>query len=127
LSSSEVIRRVDLGRHEACDLETEIEPAERKVLELLGQQLVIPGRDLGQPIIGDHEGAGLGRRQVIEAQSWDFSHAELTAGEQPAVPTDHVALAIDQHGNIKTEDPDAAGDLPDLPFGMDPWVAGIEF
>jgi hypothetical protein len=36
-------------------------------------------------------------------------------------------MAIDQHGNIKTEDPDAAGDLPDLPFAVNPGVAGIEF
>ncbi len=36
-----------------------------------------------------------------------------------------VYRAIDQHGNIKTEDPDAAGDLPDLPLGMNPWVAGF--
>jgi hypothetical protein len=64
---------------------------------------------------------------VIEAQGRDFGHAELAAGRQPAMPTDHVAMAIHQHGNIKTEDPDAAGDLPDLPLGMNPWVAGIEF
>jgi hypothetical protein len=36
-------------------------------------------------------------------------------------------MAIDQHGNIKTEDPDAAGDLPNLPFAVNPGVAGIEF
>ena len=63
---------------------------------------------------------------MIEAQDWDFGHAELTAGEQPAMSADHIAMAIDQHGHIKTEDPDAAGDLSDLPFGMYPWVAGIE-
>ena len=36
-------------------------------------------------------------------------------------------MATDQHWNIKTEVPDAAGDLSDLPFSMNPWVAGIEF
>jgi hypothetical protein len=43
------------------------------------------------------------------------------------VTSDHVAMATDQHWNIKTEVPDAAGDLSDLPFSMNPWVAGIEF
>ena len=65
---------------EAGDLEAEIDPTERKVPELLGQQLVIPGRDFGQPVIGDHKGTGLGRGQVIEAQGRHLGHAELTAG-----------------------------------------------
>jgi len=72
--------QVDLGRHEAGDLEAEIEPAEREVLELLGQQPIVPGGDLGQPVVRDHEGTDLRRGQVIEAQGRHLGHAELTAG-----------------------------------------------
>jgi len=100
------------------NLEAEIEPAERKVLELLGQQLVVPGRDLGQPVIGDHEGAGLGRSQVIEAQGGHLGDAEFAGGHEPAMPTNHVAMAVDEDRDIKTEDLDAIGDLPDLLFAV---------
>jgi len=61
LSSSEADPQVDLGHLETGDLEAEIETAEREVLELLGQQPIVPGRNLSQPVIGDHEGTGLPR------------------------------------------------------------------
>ncbi len=53
--------QVDLAHLEAGHFEVEVETAERKVPELLGEQTVVPGRDLGQPVVGDHEGARLGR------------------------------------------------------------------
>ena len=38
----------------------EVETEKGEVLELLGEQPVVPRRDLGEPVIGDHKGAGLG-------------------------------------------------------------------
>ena len=81
--------------------------------------------DLGQPVVGDHEGAGLRRGQVIEAQRRHLGHAELAAGEQPAVPGDHVAVAIDQDRDIEAESLDAVGDLPDLLLAVAPRVGGV--
>src|SRR6266436_10442387 len=79
--SGHVIERgdpqIDLGHLEAGDLEAEIEPEEREVLELLGQQPVVPGGDFGQPVVGDRKGASLGRRQVIEAERRYLAPAEL--------------------------------------------------
>ena len=83
--------------------------------------------DLGQPVVGDHEGAGLRRGQVIEAKRRHLGHAEFAAGEQPAVTRDHVAVAIDQDRDIEAEGLDAVGDLPDLLFAVAPRVSGVWF
>ena len=106
--------QIDLAHLKAGELEAEIEAEQREVLELLRQQLVVPGGDLGQPVVGDHEGAGLRGGQVIEAEGRHLGNAELAAGEQPAVPGDHVAVAIDQDRHVEAESLDAVGDLPDL-------------
>src|ERR1700741_5023714 len=43
--------------------------------KLLRQEAVVPGADLRQPIVGDHEGARLGGGQVIEAEGWNLAPA----------------------------------------------------
>jgi hypothetical protein len=118
--------QVDLAHLEAGHFEVEIETAERKVSELLGQQPVVPDRDLGQPVVGDHEGASLGRGQVIEAQCRHLAPSEFAASEQPAIPSDHVIFTIDQDRNIEAEGRDAAGDLPGLLFAMQARVGRIQ-
>ena len=119
--------QIDLAHLEAGDLDVEIEAEQRELLELLGQQPVVPGGDFGQPVIGDHEGAGLRRGQVIEAQCRHLGHAELAAGEQPAMPGDHIAVAVDQDRDIEAEGLDAVGDLPDLLLGVAPRVCRVRF
>ena len=66
-SSSEAIRRSISPISKPVTSRLKSSPSEREVLELLRQQPVIPVRDLGQPVIGDHEGAGLRGREMIEA------------------------------------------------------------
>jgi cold shock CspA family protein len=56
----------------------EIETEQREVLKLLRQQPVVPGGDLGQPVIGDHEGAGLRWGQVTQLY---FHRNSLTEGD----------------------------------------------
>jgi hypothetical protein len=51
---------------------------------------------------------------VIEAQGGQLGDAEVAGGQEPAMPTNHVAMAVDEDRYIKTEDLDAIGDLPDL-------------
>jgi len=41
--------------------------------------------------------------QMIEAEGRHLGNAELAAGEQPAVPGDHLELRIDQHWHIETK------------------------
>ena len=45
-----------------------------------GEQAVVPGRVLGQPIIGDHERLGLSLAKMVEANGWYFGPAEQLAG-----------------------------------------------
>src|SRR5262249_22142368 len=104
----------DLTHLEAGDLNAEIEPEQRKVSQLLGEQTVIPGRILGQLVIGDHEGADLSWRQVIEANRRDLGHTERRRTQDTAMPADHAAIAIDEDRNIEAEHSDAFGDLSDL-------------
>src|SRR4029077_20649898 len=75
---------------------------------------VVPGGDLGQPVIGDHEGTGLGRRQVIEAQSWYLNDIEHAGSQDSAVTGNYLAVAINQDRDDEPEKLDALGDLPDL-------------
>ena len=110
--------QIDLGHLETDDLEAEIETAEREVLELLGQKPIVPRGDLGQPVVGDHERAGLGRAQVFEAQRRHLDPAEFAGGQEPAMPANHVAMAVNQDRDIKTENLDALGNLPDLLFAV---------
>ncbi|MGB9646771.1 MAG: hypothetical protein WCB44_16855, partial [Stellaceae bacterium] len=56
--------QIDLTHLDTGELETKIEAQQREILELLGEQPVIPGRNFAQPVIGDHEGLGLGRGEM---------------------------------------------------------------
>src|ERR1700730_3639949 len=52
-------QQVDLGHIETGKLQAEIEVQLREFAQLLAEEAVVPGGDLGQAIVGDHEGAGL--------------------------------------------------------------------
>ena len=54
--------QIDLGHVKTGDFEAEIEPKQREVLELFGEEPVVPGRDLGQPVVGDAESQQLSLR-----------------------------------------------------------------
>ena len=98
-----------------------------EVAELLREQPVIPGRDLAQPVVGDHEGARLCGREMIEAKCGHLGNANFATGEVPAVTHDYVTVAIDQDWDIEAESLDAVGNLPDLPLTVPAWVAWIRF
>jgi hypothetical protein len=122
------MRSANRSRHlEAGDLDIEVKSAERELLELLSEQPIVPSGNLREPIVGDHEGARLGRRQVIEAQCRHLGHSEQAACQQPTVPGDNLAVVIDQDRDIKAEGLDALGDLPDLLLAVTPRVSRIQF
>jgi hypothetical protein len=89
--------------------------SQRELFELFGQQAVIPLRDLGQSVVGNSEGSGLHRGEVIEAERRHLGPAELVTGQQPAVTRDYIVCAVDQNRDIEAESSDAVGDLSDLP------------
>jgi hypothetical protein len=64
---------------------------------------------------------------VIEAEGRHLGHAEFAAGEPTSVTRNYVAGAIDQDRHIEAEGLDAFGNLPDLLFGVTPWVGGVRF
>src|SRR5215831_11941017 len=62
---------------------------------------------------------------MIEAEGRHFGNPELTAGEQSAMPGNHVEISIDQDRHIETEGFNAIGDLPDLLLVVNPWVGRV--
>ena len=103
----------------------EIETEEGKVLELLRKQPVIPTRDFGEPVVGDHEGAGLRWGEMVEAYRRHLGEAQGTGGQHPAVARDYVVVAIDQDRDDEVEGLKAVSDLPDLLFTVPPRIGRI--
>ena len=64
--------QIDLAHVEADRLNVEGELDARQRFQLLGEEPVVPDRDLRQAIVGDHERLLLGFRQMIERESWEF-------------------------------------------------------
>ena len=120
-------RQVDLGHPETGDLQAEIEGELGKFAQLLAEQTVVPVGNFGQAVVGDHEGAGLGLAQVIEADGRDFGVPKLPAGKQSPVAGDDLETGINEDRHVEAECSDTLSDLPDL-FGRVPArVARIGF
>jgi hypothetical protein len=119
--------QIDLANLETGDLNVEVESDQRERLELLAEQPVVPGRDLGQPIIGDRECAGLHWAQVIEAQRRHLGNANFTGGQHSPMASDDVAVTIDQDRDDEAKGLEAFANLPNLLPGMAPRVGGIRF
>jgi hypothetical protein len=100
---------------------------QREILELLSEQPVIPDGDFGEPVVGDSEGTGLLRSEMIEAQRRHLSQTELAAGGEATVAANYVVVAINQDRDIEAEGLDAVGDLPDLLLAVPARVVGIRF
>jgi hypothetical protein len=107
--------------------QTKVETEQREVAELRGQQPIVPDGDFAEPVVGDHEGAGLGRAQVIELDRRHLGPAKLAAGEQPAMTGDHLKLGIDQDRRVEAEGRDTLRDLPDLLPAVAPRVGRVRF
>lgn len=105
---------INLAHLEASSLQTEIEIKIRQFLELLGKETIIPGGILGEPIVRDQEGAGLGLGQVLKTDGRHLSDAQKLASLKPPMAGDDLRFSIDENRNIKAEGFDAAGDLLDL-------------
>jgi hypothetical protein len=101
--------QIDLGHLETGNFKAEVETGQRKVLELLREQPVIPGGNLGEPVVGDHESAGLRPGEVIQTQRRHLGKAKRAAGRQPTMSGNRIELSIDQNRNIKAECRNAAG------------------
>ena len=120
-------QEIDFGHIEPGELQAEIEVQFGKLAQLLAQEPVVPGGDLGQAIVGDHKGARLGVAEVLQADRRDLGATELPAGEQSSMAGDDLVIGVDKDRHVEPEAPDTLGDLPDLFGRVPPWVARIGF
>ena len=103
--------------------EIEIEGFER--LQLEREPLLVPAGAVLKPVVGDHEGAPLGRVQVVERDRRRLLEAEVLGGEQAAVAGENHACVVDEDRRVEAERRNALGDAGDLLGGMDAGVARV--
>jgi hypothetical protein len=120
-----VNQEVDLGGGKARDLEVEREVDCGELAELEPQDLLVPARPLGDPVVGDDVGALLLRGEVLDANGRDLGVAEDLRGRDAAVAGDDLTVPVDQDGVGEAELFDRGGDLVDLPLGVGAGVAGV--
>ena len=116
---------VDLGDLKTGDGEVELRRQLKQGLKLDGQDLFIPARLLGEPVVGDHVGALLFLAHVREANGRHLAHAEQLRCLDAAVAGDDEAILVDEDGIVEAERRDAVGDLADLPARMRARVARV--
>jgi hypothetical protein len=118
-------QQVDLGRREAGDLEVEVELQAGELLELERETRLVPAGVLGQPVVGQDEGAPLRITQVLQPHRRNLGDPEKLRGLDSGVAGNYRVPRIDQDGDVEAEPPDALGDLPDLLLRMGAGVARI--
>ena len=105
--------------------QAEIEAGGVERVQLGGEQLVIPARKLGQPVVGDAVGADLFRRQVRQPDDRHLLEAQMLRRQQPAVAGDDLAVVRHHHRRRPAVLDQRGGDLGDLIVGMGPRVPRI--
>src|SRR5438477_13130033 len=80
---------VDLAHLEADDLDAEIELGKREVLELLGEEPLVPLGGLGEPVVGDHQSSALGLAETVDLDRRDLGPAEFATRQYPTMAGDH--------------------------------------
>lgn len=66
---------VDLANRKARQADVEVRIENLQLLQLLGQDVLIPSRELGQPVVGEDEGTLLGLVHVFKADAGHFRKA----------------------------------------------------
>jgi hypothetical protein len=105
---------IDLADLETDNVEAEVELGDRQLLELLGEKPLVPLGVLGETVIGDHQGSPFGVTEPLDQDRRDLRPAQRLAGEEPAVPGDHVVLVIDKRGDGKAKGLYRPSELLDL-------------
>ncbi len=118
--------QVDLAHLEAGDLQAEVQLLEGEVPERLSQEAFIPGRVLGQLIVGDHERLGLSLGQVLQTDGGHLGPTQEGGGLNAPMAGDDPLLAVHQYGGVEAEGLNALGDLADLLPGVNPRVVRIQ-
>jgi hypothetical protein len=106
---------IDLTHLESDDLDAKVEFGEREVLELLGEKPLVPLGVFGEPVIRNHQRSAFRLAQIIDRDRRDLGPAEFATSEDPTMPGNDVAVAIDQGRNSEAKGRDRAGKLLYLP------------
>jgi hypothetical protein len=117
---------INLAHVEAGHFETKVELLQSQLLQLFGEQSVVPGRVLRQAIVGNDEGLPLGLTEVIHADGGYLVQAEYLGRQEPAMPGDYPAARVDQQRHDEAESLYAARDLIDLCRTMNAGISRIE-
>src|SRR6516164_7627625 len=115
-----VYREVDFAGRKAGELDIEIKFYQ--ILEMTPQQIKIPDRLLGQPIVSDDHRPLVGIAQPPDGDGRDLRHAQASCCFPPAMACQDGAGLIDQD-RIGPEAPDAFHQTSNLAFRMTPRVA----
>jgi glycosyl transferase family 9 (putative heptosyltransferase) len=69
------------------------------------QQRAAPRDSLGNAVVGDHESAGLGLREMVEEDRRHLAPAKLPCRQDLAVPGDNPQRPVDEDRDIEAETP----------------------
>jgi hypothetical protein len=105
--------------------QVEVEAKISQVAQFDAQQLLVPPRVEGEPVVGEDIRALLRLGEMRQLDHRHLGHAELARGQQPAVPGDDAALAIHQNGVGEAELTDRGGYLRHLHVAVGAGVARI--
>lgn len=94
-------------------IEAEHAHVDVEVVELLLQLLHVPGRELGDLIVREPEGADLVVGEVVGPYRRDGCQAEFLRGAESCVSGDDDIVPVDYDRNLEAEGADAEGDLVD--------------
>jgi hypothetical protein len=105
--------------------QVEVEAKISQVAQFDAQQLLVPPRVEGEPVVGEDIRALLRLGEMRQLDHRHLGHAELARGQQPAVPGDDAALAIHQNGVGEAELTDRGGYLRHLHVAVGAGVARV--
>ena len=116
-------QEVYLGKLEPrnLDIEVQVELAQR--LELDRQRLLIPLRQLGQPVVRDPKGLHLARAEMADLDRRHLGEPEPLCRFHTGMAGDDPIVGLDHDGDQKAELADARRKLLDLLWRMLAWVA----
>ena len=116
---------LDLAVVEADALEVEVELEIRQHTQVLAQEFVVPGADLRQAVVGDHQGPDLHIVEIGHPHRRDTGHAQQPARLHACVAADQPGVPVHHHGDPEAEGLDAPGDVADLLLCMEPGIARV--
>ena len=116
-------QRIQRGPVEAEVTRVDAELAQ--VRQLQPQQLPVPARLLGEPVVGKDVGPLLRVGEVTELDHRHRSQPQLARRQHAPMPRDDAVRAVDEHRVVEPELPDRARDQRNLRVRMRPGVAGV--